>query len=147
MKSIDHEQLGDALAAAGRSAGIHLVLAEHERVDRLMVAIQPAGFCLIAGEIEMTERNAVPNCLRDFRQVKCDAIVTVCPDQRILNRVVAKLAKHLPVSLYSRVAVFTRAQLEKGAVTQWISSVAGRDACLNHRCKSAVDSEVCDDGS
>lgn len=121
MRSTSHDILADALAASGRDAGINLVIPECQRVDRLMVKITAGGCIMLGGEAELSERNALVNVLRDLTQVKCDAVLTVCPDERIRNRVEAKLDKHLPKHLKSRVFIFTYQNIQSGDVTKWIA--------------------------
>ena len=131
MKSKEHETLGDLLAAAGRKAGADLVIRECQHVDRLFIKLTPDGCYLIAGEVEMTERNCIANNTRNLRVLKASAVLTICPNGRVRDRVTAKLAKHLPERFIPRVAVFTAKDLETGAVTQWISLMVNRDACLS----------------
>jgi hypothetical protein len=146
MKSLKHEQMGDLLDTAARDAGVLLVLTEHDHVDRLMIAVTSRGYVLIGGEIELSEKHAIPNCLRDLTQVKCHAVIAVCPDDRTRNRVVARITRYLPHAFQSRVAVFTCANLKDGSVTKWISSMVGRGECLSHGSNKS-DSEVHHDRS
>jgi len=121
MRSIAHDFLADALAASGRDAGMNLVIPECQRVDRLMVMITAGGCVMLGGEAELSERNALVNVLRNLVQVKCDAVLTICPDERVRNRVAAKLDKHLPKHLKFRVFIFTYQDIQSGDVTKWIA--------------------------
>ena len=123
MKSRRHEELGEALAAAARAAGVALVLAEAQGIDRLMFLCRNGKQYRLAGEMELSERHCLVNCLRDLREHHCDGVLIVCPDERIQARVARKIARHLPAALQPRVGIFIYADLHKGCVDQWIDSL------------------------
>jgi hypothetical protein len=131
MKSREHETLGDLLATAARESGVDLVIRECQHVDRLMIKLTPGGCQLIAGEVEITERNCIANNMRNLKVLKASAVLTICPNDRVRARVTAKFAKHLPPRFKPRVAVFTAKDLATGVVTEWISSKVNRDGCLS----------------
>lgn len=132
MKSRWHEHLGDILACAAYAAGANLVVPELFRIDRLILLIRGNKVYRFGGEVEMTERHCIANCLRNFEINHCDAVIIACPDEKVKSRVNNKIAKHLPEILKSQVIIFTKQELLNGFLSGWIESVAGRGVCPSH---------------
>ena len=121
MKSIQHYTLGYRLAAEAKRAGADLVICESQCADWLFIKATDEGCCLIAGEIECSERNALANVLRDVTVIHANAVITLCANEKVRDRVAAIFAKHLAKRFKSRVAMFTANDLESGAIQEWLS--------------------------
>ena len=122
MKSLKHKFINAILAASAYQAGADMVLHEHLRVDTLMVVSRNGRTLVFAGEVELTERHCLVNASRDLVDHKCHALLIVCVNNSVKDRVSTMISRQMPAVVLPRIRICTAAKLSSQYISEWFDS-------------------------
>lgn len=97
------------------SLGYGLIVREHLHCD--VMAIRPHSQGILSAEIELSVRNLMKNCARDFA-VGCTHVLIVSPDFKTTGEIARKLDRELRPELWENVGVITTSALRMLAPAQ-----------------------------